>query len=362
MEGITSRHASFPAHLFQCSTPFGIMEGITVRPHLDGRDKVCAQRLSASWKESPNTVSPPSSPYRSAQRLSASWKESRAVPGHVLVDVIVVLNAFRHHGRNHSEFIISASASAQCSTPFGIMEGITISHVFQKFVLSACSTPFGIMEGITEIVNQCTTMAELCSTPFGIMEGITEYALATQRENESAQRLSASWKESRGTFPQTVGGHRCSTPFGIMEGITCSKRIQRRALLVLNAFRHHGRNHPSGSRCSLCCRPVLNAFRHHGRNHSAVLRWPPRHSMCSTPFGIMEGITNMAPQYAQYPGCAQRLSASWKESRRRSFCPAPRILVLNAFRHHGRNHRCVIEAAELGLACSTPFGIMEGIT
>ena len=117
---------------------------------------------------------------------------------------------------------------------------------------------------------------------------------------------------------------------------------------VLNAFRHHGRNHTIARRSShgvprTLNGGVLNAFRHHGRKHywsQAQVR-----------------IVNTS---------AQRLSASLKETPSSSCqinCRRERHRVLNAFRHHGRNH-----AERLGTnigekeQCSTPFGIIEGNT
>ena len=39
-----------------------------------------------------------------------------------------------------------------CSTPFGIMEGITAYQQAEANIAIVCSTPFGIMEGITRLV------------------------------------------------------------------------------------------------------------------------------------------------------------------------------------------------------------------
>ena len=62
------------------------------------------------------------------------------------------------------------------------------------------------------------------------------------------------------------------------------------------------------------------------------------HRMCSTPFGIEEGIT-------------QPNSANGSDSR-----------VLNAFRHRRRNHNQRLKNGTSSPECSTPFGIEEGIT
>src|ERR1035437_4992197 len=99
-----------------------------------------------------------------------------------------------------------------------------------------------------------------------------------------------------------------------MEGITCPPRSSAPPARVLNAFRLHGGNHLH-----------------------ALCPWKP--SLC-----------------------AQRLSASWRESPW-NHCPPPTVSqVLNAFRLHGGNHVGGFTAANSRYMCSTPFGFMEGIT
>ena len=61
--------------------------------------------------------------------------------------------------------------------------------------------------------------------------------------------------------------------------------------------------------------------------------------MCSTPFGITEGVTQRA--WAIDQGSA---------------------IVLNAFRHHGGRHSWERSDKLHDLECSTPFGITEGVT
>ena len=80
----------------------------------------------------------------------------------------------------------------------------------------------------------------------------------------------------------------CSTPFGIIEGNTEARYPD---------VAHEGH--------------VLNAFRHHGRNHDGSGEWVYACSMCSTPFGIIEGNTQHVTEE----------SYGFRH-------------VLNAFRHH----------------------------
>ena len=120
------------------------------------------------------------------------------------------------------------------------------------------------------------------------------------------------WRMAKHEWHQST----CSTPFGITEGVTGRPQsLDRRREFVLNAFRHHGGRHPpSLQACRSRCL-VLNAFRQHGGRHGHVLgllRFNP--SVCSTPFGITEGVTS--------------------EDRVAGFGSA----VLNAFRHHGGPH------------------------
>ena len=60
--------------------------------------------------------------------------------------------------------------------------------------------------------------------------------------------------------------------------------------------------------------------------------------------------------------CAQRLSASKKESPQISLPHSRKPCVLNAFRHRRRNHDHQFLNLGFLLVCSTPFGIEEGIT
>jgi len=132
----------------------------------------------------------------------------------------------------------------------------------------------------------------LCSTPFGINEGITN------RQHDS-----------------TAANSRCSTPFGINEGIT-GMRLRR----LLHALP--------------CSTPFgINEGITNGRVATTRIG-----IKCSTPFGINEGITLPSTTRASRSECAQRLSASTKESHSYWALPVTTRPVLNAFRHQRRNH------------------------
>ncbi len=133
--------------------------------------------------------------------------------------------------------------------------------------------------------------------------------------------------------------------------------------LVLNAFRHHGRDHREWVSQRTNRVNVLNAFRHHGRDHSVS---PVIVRVCGScaqrlsasrpgsPSSVMSAV-DIAPS-------AQRLSASRPGSRVGAEEPRQRIDVLNAFRHHGRDHDNLGVEVALAAKCSTPFGITAGIT
>ncbi len=164
---------SIAARTIQCSTPFGINEGITTTGLTSIAWGVCAQRLSASTKESPFSVG-------------------------LVGAVAEVLNAFRHQRRNHPSGHRCSAADLECSTPFGINEGITrpqwrcsvsswcaqrlsastkespAVHHPHEWPARQCSTPFGINEGITRSQSSLQAACFQCSTPFGINEGITQ--------------------------------------------------------------------------------------------------------------------------------------------------------------------------------------------
>ena len=258
-----------------------------------------------------------------------------------------------------------------------------------------------------------------CSTPFGIKARITRLALPTCSASLScAQRLSASRQESLrqawGMIQQIEGV--CSTPFGIKARITSRRALccVRSPRLVLNAFRHQGKNHSqpsSRTRASPRCaqrlsasrqeshrvarwdavQGVLNAFRHQGKNHIAFRqagsagearaqrlsasrqesqagRCSPcdlTHVLCSTPFGIKARITlgrQPEPEIRDLE-CSTPFGIKARITGETLGLARPRTPVLNAFRHQGKNH---LGAGPRGpgqrLSCSTPFGIKARIT
>ena len=131
---------------------------------------------------------------------------------------------------------------------------------------------------------------------------------------------------------------RCSTPFGITKGGhsgRCDRSPHSGSPPVLNAFRHHRGGHAERIPRSQAGIRVLNAFRHHrgghlplglnSKGHGKVLNafrhhrgghWHGRRmdrdsTVCSTPFGITEGVhvSTHGPSPTATAG-AQRLSAS----------------------------------------------------
>src|SRR5207253_870090 len=131
----------------------------------------------------------------------------------------------------------------------------------------------------------------------------------------------------------------CSTPSGVTEGITCGGRRGQHRLIVLNAFRRHGRNHPATDVMPKCP------------------KW------CSTPSGVTEGITKYGRVSSPPSPCAQRLPASRKESLNspkttpKNWWSAQR---LPASRKESRGDR--FPSALTVAGCSTPSGVTEGIT
>ena len=232
---------------------------------------------------------------------------------------VKVLNAFRRHGWFHiARTPHHEPASYSCSTPFGVMDGFTFH------VMACCCGGVG------------------CSTPFGVMDGFTKCRWARQCGRNGAQRLSASWMVSH-------------------DGV----RLQPVRRLVLNAFRRHGWFHTIGEsrlpwfagaqRLSASWMVSLSPA-------SVTARGQP---LCSTPFGVMDGFT--LRQVATSASCSR---------------------VLNAFRRHGWFHRRCGGTFSRGsrpgaqrlsaswmvslragqarrgshIACSTPFGVMDGFT
>ena len=82
--------------------------------------------------------------------------------------ILLVLNAFRHHGVSRGCLKLAVPDFALCSTPFGITE---------------------FRGKLAELEKQCR---EECSTPFGITEFRGEISVLTLPDWKCAQRLSAS--------------------------------------------------------------------------------------------------------------------------------------------------------------------------
>ena len=150
-EWITTMVITFRAVAGMCSTPFGINEWITRfgRPSC-GPVQSGAQRLSASTN---------GSLYDHLCRMRRRRH---------------VLNAFRHQRMDHVHMVPSVvGIEAECSTPFGINEWITLNTPSDTTLASECSTPFGINEWITTMPSCSSVLIDTCSTPFGINEWIT---------------------------------------------------------------------------------------------------------------------------------------------------------------------------------------------
>ena len=185
----------------ECSTPFGITEGVTAARRPAGRSCRGAQRLSASQRASQPPVSLEFIPFR-------------------------------------------------CSTPFGITEGVTGAANCARTSLSECSTPFGITEGVTRQAGRPERMQDRVLNAFRHHRGRHPRSESRIDSPSCAQRLSASQRASRrysGPDPQPErrvlnafrhhrGRHavpknadlfaeRCSTPFGITEGVTTGQTV-----------------------------------------------------------------------------------------------------------------------------------------
>ena len=169
----------------------------------------------------------------------------------VTIPMVPVLNAFRHHGGRHATIPDGIGwPRDRCSTPFGITEGVTrpgrAPLARRTLVLNA----FRHHGGRHAESNGTDRPFILCSTPFGITEGVTSCSLTGRGVPEP-----------------------CSTPFGITEGVTGGGGMRIvLALVVLNAFRHHGGRHASQSSVSAryVCAQRLSASRRASRSGRAV--------------------------------------------------------------------------------------------
>ena len=254
-----------------------------------------------------------------------------------------VLNAFRHHGLYRPDDLRrSCSIAAVCSTPFGITDYIGAVSYSLEGADYMCSTPFGITEyigrrdrsrsrssrtsaqrlsasrNISDEIDRIPYLAPGCAQRLSASRNISAadrgaaaqplqhvlnafrhhgiYRMVPPARSSSrscAQRLSTSRNIS-------VDGARragrvqqmCSTPFGITEYIgRGGDGHVGVAVVVLNAFRHHGIYRRGARSRGRFPAPVLNAFRHHGIYRLELI--PQQVSpteVCSTPFGITEYI------------------------------------------------------------------------
>ncbi len=156
---------------------------------------------------------------------------------------------------------------------------------------------------------------------------------------------------------------RCSTPFGITGRITRSRTNARTNALVLNAFRHHRKDHIRQLARMTGTRYVLNAFRHHRKDHGFFADTRDAAQACSTPFGITGRITQIST--CRQPPISKVLNA-FRHHRKDHVCISGSTFavdtVLNAFRHHRKDHDGRILAQPWDCLCSTPFGITGRIT
>ena len=253
--------------VLECSTPSGIMESVTAATV---RTYYIVIVLNAFRHHGIGHPGPPNrcrSTSRCAQRLPASWNRSQRDEV-FRAFTIGVLNAFRHHGIGHNKFEALNGFPQSCSTPSGIMESVTCRLEWRRHEDWECSTPSGIMESVTRLRQVGLLKPCGCSTPSGIMESVTPWLPPRCATAARAQRLPASWNRSP-IFQANAG-----------VTIPCAQRLPA------------SWNRSQRLQDFLCgFASVLNAFRHHGIGHSRA----------SVPISL--------------PRCAQRLPASWNRSR-----------------------------------------------
>ena len=181
-----------------------------------------------------------------------------------------------------------------------------------------------------------------CSTPFGITEGVTFASEESPNSARSAQRLSASQRASR-TFGGTLPPNK---------------------VLVLNAFRHHRGRHGPRSPPSRTARRAqrLSASQ---RASLAQDKFNVVLPMCSTPFGITEGVTPQPVSHGPPRAvCSTPFGITEGVTGEREPIRVRGLPVLNAFRHHRGRHLSMggKSTKQMRIECSTPFGITEGVT
>ena len=235
-----------------------------------------------------------------------------------------MLNARRRHRRDHALALELRLASIRCSTPEGVIVGITTAGSWpissfewcaQRPKASSSGSPDPLQgcfkvkcvlnarrrhrrdHGTTRIAHEDDPFvlnarrrhrrdhdvgvvvlggpAE-CSTPEGVIVGITGPSRSRSPNGAGAQRPKASSSGSHTRSDTDPVCLECSTPEGVIVGITLNPGISYGAFeTVLNARRRHRRDHGfSGCQLSPLWK-VLNARRRHRRDHRDRGRWRP---------------------------------------------------------------------------------------
>ena len=215
----------------------------------------CAQRLSASKRDSPGSSKVASMSHASAQRLSASKRDSPVLRGQggCWFQQCSTPFGIKEGFTRAAQCVSCCSKHPKCSTPFGIKEGFTSSQTIGCCSTRACSTPFGIKEGFTRQPGMNCPPCMLCSTPFGIKEGFTRRDVvlrAFRTQCSTPFGIKEGFTLLHGCRKSNAD-KLCSTPFGIKEGFTLDNVVCRCSYSsVLNAFRHQRGIH--STRVTIC--------------------------------------------------------------------------------------------------------------
>ena len=183
-----------------------------------------------------------------------------------------------------------------------------------------CSTPEGVIVGVTRVFGRRKPRCAKCSTPEGVIVGVTRPSTARRGSStRSAQRPRASSSGSpRGTSASRGRSRRAQRPRASSSGSQGDRPRRQGDVFVLNARGRHRRGH-------------------------IVLRYQELAAdLCSTPEGVIVGVTRFRPGPSAGPRCAQRPRASSSGSPRDHHRHARIRWVLNARGRHRRGHRPIV--------------------
>ncbi len=253
-----------------------------------------------------------------------------------------------------------------------------MDNLYLEFFFFLCSTPGGIGAAITSSSSSSSSRLRCAQRPEASGRRSPPGTGSRWRGSACAQRPEASGRRSQVRAPglgriaevlnarrhrggdHTTGskwGHgpgKCSTPGGIGAAITEAPRRRRLGRHVLNARRHRGGDHWRGAGLARSrSRPVLNARRHRGGDHPTVFDMSTTGDSAQRPEASGRRSRIHAVEFSllhecSTPGGIGAAITAVRAAHQR------RHRVLNARRHRGGDHRTQPGTVAVGPCAQRP--------